>query len=165
MTPSASLARRLASLAYETLLVTAVVVVAGFVLAPLVTPSRSGIAELRVPGLAERAMIFCATFAAAALYFVASWTSGRRTLAMKTWRLRVVDVQGRALDRKRALARYLAAWIGPAMALGAYAALRTHGLGAHAAWLIALNFLWALVDPEQAFLHDRIAGTRIVTEK
>jgi uncharacterized RDD family membrane protein YckC len=27
---------------------------------------------------------------------------------------------------------------------------------------VAFNFLWAFVDPERQFLHDRIAGTRIV---
>ena len=34
----------------------------------------------------------------------------------------------------------------------------------HAAWLALLNYAWPIVDPERAFLHDRIAGTRIVAE-
>ena len=63
---------------------------------------------------------------------------------------------------KTALLRYLAAWIGPALAVVAYAVLARIGLGAHAAWLVGLNFLWAFVDPERQFLHDRLAGTRIV---
>jgi uncharacterized RDD family membrane protein YckC len=161
----ASLARRLAALAYETLLVAAIVIVAGFALAPLVTPSISVDSELRIPALVDRVLLFCALFAVAAMYFVTSWTGGRRTLAMKTWRLRLATRDGGLLDRKRALARYLAAWIGPAIALIVYAALRPRGLGAHAAWLMALNFLWALIDRERQFLHDRIAGTRIVLGK
>lgn len=161
----ASLAQRLAALAYETLLIAAIVIVAGFALAPLVTPAAPGSSALRIPALADRVLIFCALFAVAALYFVASWTGGRRTLAMKTWRLRLVSVDGGTLARKRALARYIAAWIGPALALAAYAALRPRGLGAHAVWLVALNFIWALIDPQRQFLHDRIAGTRIVREK
>ena len=164
VTPNASLARRAASLSYEALLVSAVVLVAGFALAPLVTPAQPGAALPRVPALGERVLTFCAAFAVAAAYFVTSWVHGRRTLAMKTWRLRMVDVAGRDVDRKRALARYLAAWIGPAMALAAYAVLHAKGLGAHALWMLAFNFLWALIDPERQFLHDRIAGTRIVVD-
>jgi uncharacterized RDD family membrane protein YckC len=141
-----------------------VILVAGFAVAPLVTPAQAGSTQLRVPGLAERVMLFCAMFSIAAVYFVASWSRGRRTLAMKTWRLRIVGVDGRPIDRRRALARYLAAWIGPAVALGAYVLLRVHGLGAHAAWLVALNFLWALLDRDRQFLHDRVAATRIVRE-
>ena len=37
-------------------------------------------------------------------------------------------------------------------------------MAALAAWLLVVNFLWAFVDPERQFLHDRIAGTRIVTD-
>jgi uncharacterized RDD family membrane protein YckC len=161
---SASLARRLASLAYEALLLTAIVLVAGFALAPLVTPAVPGVRELRIPGIPERVMLFCALFAIAAAYFVASWTAGRRTLPMKTWRLRLVDANGAPVDAQRALARYLAGWIGPALALGAFLALHPLRLGAHAAWLVALNYLWALVDRDGLFLHDRIAGTRLVAE-
>ena len=58
--------------------------------------------------------------------------------------------------------RYLAAWIGPALAIAAFGVLSRHGWGAHAAWLVAFNFLWAFVDRDRLFLHDRAAGTRIV---
>jgi uncharacterized RDD family membrane protein YckC len=164
VTPRASLARRVASLAYESLLVAAIVLINGFALSPLVTPARAGPDKLQLPGVAQRVTLFFAMFAVCALYFVMSWSDGRRTLAMKTWRLRMVDVAGNAIDRKRALARYLAAWIGPALAVAAYALLRPHGVGAHAAWLVAFNFLWALIDRDRQFLHDRIAGTRIVLD-
>ena len=63
---------------------------------------------------------------------------------------------------KVALLRYLAAWIGPALALGAVRRARPHGSRRARAWLVAFNFLWAFVDPERQFLHDRLAGTRIV---
>ena len=81
---------------------------------------------------------------------------------MKTWRMSLVRADARPIDARTAITRYLAAWLGPAAALAAYVALKPAGLGAHAAWLLALNFLWAFVDPERQFLHDRIAGTRIV---
>jgi uncharacterized RDD family membrane protein YckC len=31
-------------------------------------------------------------------------------------------------------------------------------------WIFAVfaNFLWAFIDPARQFLHDRIAGTRVI---
>ena len=106
--------------------------------------------------------LFCLPFAVSAVLSAACWSRGRRTLPMKTWRLELALADGGPLPARTALARYLATWIGPALAVGAYAALRPAGLGAHAAWLVAFNFLWAFIDPGRQFLHDRIAGTRLV---
>ena len=158
--PQAGLARRFAALAYELLLVTAIVLVTGFAALPLVSPGTSG--ALAMPGPAQRVILFCLEFAVLAGYFTWCWSRGRRTLPMKTWRLGLALPDGAPLPVRTALARYLATWIGPVLAVGAYAALRPAGLGAHAAWLVAFNFLWAFIDPGRQFLHDRIAGTRLV---
>jgi len=82
--------------------------------------------------------------AIAGSYLVWSWTGGRRTLAMRTWKIRLVDRQGGAIDVRTALVRYLCGVL---------------GIGAFAAGLV-----WSLFDPERQFLHDRIAGTRLVRE-
>ncbi len=159
----ASRARRFAALAYEALLLTAITFVAGFVALPLITPGRASAATaLVIPDLPQRVALFCMLFGVLAWYCVASWSRGRRTLPMKTWRLQLAMADGRPVTRKAALLRYLSCWIGPVLAILAYAALRTFGLGAQATWLLAFNFLWSLVDPERQFLHDRIAGTRVV---
>ena len=42
--------------------------------------------------------------------------------------------------------------------------LRPLGLGRYAATLLALNYVWAMVDPAHQFLHDRIARTRLVDD-
>lgn len=160
----APLARRFVSLAYEATLWSALVLVAGFLTVPLVSAIPPGAGGLRIPDLPARVLTFALVFGGSALYYAGCWTSGRQTLPMKTWRLRLVRADGSDLDRRTALVRYLAGWIGAALALLAYAALRRWGLGAHALWLVALNYLWAFVDPERRFLHDRIAGTRIVVE-
>ena len=160
----ASLARRGAALAYEALLYAALVLVVGFLTIPLVPPAPAGAPGLRVPDLPARVLSFALVFGAGAAYYAANWTRGRRTLAMKTWHLRLVRDDGAQVDVRTALVRYLAAWIGPALALALYVALRPYGLGAHALWLVALNFLWAFIDPAGRFLHDRVAGTRIVRE-
>lgn len=80
----------------------------------------------------------------AGCYFVASWTGGRRTLPMRTWRLHLEDPTGAPPDVRRALVRYVAAVVGL-------------GLG-------GIAILWALFDRDRQFLHDRIAGTRIVAD-
>jgi len=72
-----------------------------------------------------------------------------------------VPADGGVVLPRMALLRYLATWIGPGLAVGAYAAVTRWGFGAHAAWLVAFNFLWAFVDRDRLFLHDRIARTRI----
>jgi len=76
------------------------------------------------------------------LYFVASWRRSGQTLAMKTWKLRVVGAKGARITLRQAMLRYALAW--PGLLLG--------GIG----------ILYALLDDERRFLHDRLAGTKIV---
>ncbi len=156
---TAGIARRLAALLYESLLVAAIVLVAGFALAPFVSPgSAAGAPLLTVPGPAALVFQFCALFAVLAAYFVWSWSDGRRTLPMKTWQLALVTPGGGALTRRIALARYLAAWIGPVLAVLTWSL-------AHSRWsvlLLATNYCWVWFDRDGQFLHDRIAGSRVV---
>lgn len=83
-------------------------------------------------------------FLVAGAYFTWSWAHGRRTLPMRTWRIRLVERSGRPLRTHVALMRYVYAAIG--IALG------------------AVGVLWLAVDPEHQFLHDRLAGTRLVAD-
>lgn len=162
---NASLGRRLAALVYEGLLLAALLFVVNFLLLPLATPGHAGQGkDLVVPALPQRLALFWITFAVLAGFFTWCWSRGRRTLAMKTWRLRLVRVDGSPLPPRTALLRYLGAWIGPLLAVLAYVVLAPRGAGAHATWLVALGFLWAFIDRDRQFLHDRIAGTRIVRE-
>jgi uncharacterized RDD family membrane protein YckC len=161
----AGLLPRLGAALYEALLVTALAFLTGFVLLPLVSPGTAANAtQLTVPPVPARVALFCILFSVIASYFVWSWTGGRRTLPMKTWRMRVARADGGPPGAKTALLRYLAAWIGPALAVVGYALLRERGAGMLALVLLGFNFLWAGVDPDRQFLHDRIAGTRIVRD-
>lgn len=159
---NASLVRRYASLGYEGLLLAAIVMVTGFVTIPLVSPATRASHTLEVPTLSARVFSACVVFGLAGIYFVWSWTEGRRTLPMKTWGLALIRAGGGSVDAKAAVTRYLATWIGPLAALAAYQALTPAHVAMQAAWLALLNYVWPIVDPEKAFLHDRIAGTRIV---
>jgi uncharacterized RDD family membrane protein YckC len=78
----------------------------------------------------------------AGIYFIWFWTHGGQTLPMQTWKLRVVSADGGRVYLKQAFARYLFAVIG----------ILFFGFG----------ILWAFLDREGLFLHDRLAGTRIV---
>ena len=160
--PNAPLARRLAAVVYESMLAAAVVLVTGFLTLPLVSPSAQATHALEVPSAPARVLSACVVFGVAGLYCVWSWTGGRRTLSMKTWRLWLVRRDGATVDSRTAVIRYLALWIGPAAALVAYEAWKASGLGKFAVWLVLLNYAWALVDPDRQFLHDRVARTRIV---
>jgi uncharacterized RDD family membrane protein YckC len=104
-------------------------------------------------------------FLVVGVYFVWFWTHSGQTLAMKTWRIRLVTSDGQAVTTKRAIGRYLLAWmwILPGLALA-------WTLGAKNWMLILIPaanvLLWALtvyLDPRRQFLHDRIAGTRVVS--
>ncbi|CAG0973459.1 hypothetical protein BURK1_01351 [Burkholderiales bacterium] len=157
---SAGLASRLAALVYEALVAAALALVAGFALTPLMSPSASPSVAPILPAMAGRVAGFALLVAALGAYFVWGWTGGRRTLPMKTWRLRLVDRDGAPPGARRAIARYFAAWIGPAIAILAYAATQSH-----LAWAaLAIGCAWALVDRDRAFLHDRLAGTRVVRD-
>ena len=159
----ASAGRRLAALCYEALLLVAMAFVAGFVFLPFL-PTDASRHTLTVASPVARAAMFCALVAAAAVYCTWCWSRGRRTLPQKTWRLRIVDRRGEPLGARRALARYAAWWIGPGVALAAYALLQPQGYGRNALAFAALNYCWAIVDPDRQFLHDRIAGTALVQD-
>ncbi len=126
MTPG--LARRLASLLYEAVLLVAVAFFAAsaFYFA-------SGGAPLEGWLLRAHQLFLAAVFAA---YFMWCWLRGGQTLAMKTWRVRVVGV-----SPGKALLRFLFALV--LVPTGA-------------------SILWALFDRDGQFLHDRLAGTRLV---
>lgn len=98
------------------------------------------------------------------LYFVWFWTHGGQTLAMQTWRIRLVTRDGKPVEIHRAIGRFLLAW------LWVLPGLILAWLVGASNWMLALipaaNItLWALtvfLDPQRQFLHDRIAGTRII---
>ncbi len=127
--------RRLAALFYEALLLIGALGVA-FVLPHVVLGAGW---KVEVPGALKWLHLFLVLL----VYFVWFWRHSGQTLAMKTWKIKVVSAQnGEAVSLRQAVLRYILAW--PALALG--------GVG----------FLWALVDHDRQFLHDRLAGTRLI---
>jgi uncharacterized RDD family membrane protein YckC len=129
----APLKRRFAALFYDALLLTAVLWCAGLPFAAI--EQYLGVAHVRAIYQLYLTLV-------AGVYFTWQWVHGGATLAMKTWHLKLVSCAGDALTRRQAIVRYLAA----------FGSLAFFGIG----------FLWPLLDRNRAFLHDRLAGTRIV---
>lgn len=125
--------KRLLSLSYEILLLLAVVLLAGGIgaaLAQVTSPPNT------------RAITQIVVALTSSGYFAWQWHRGGQTLAMKTWRIRLVQQNGDTLTLRQAVLRFFLALLG--LVLG--------GAG----------FWWALADRDRQFLHDRIVGTRLV---
>ena len=130
---SAPLLARLAVLVYESLLLTAVIFVASFLVMPVV-----GDLQARWQRHFFQVYILGVVFA----YFAAFWLRSGQTLAMKTWRIRLVTRAGTTISFRQAVFRFVLAVVG-LLALGA-------------------GFWWAFFDRDRQFLHDRLVGTRLV---
>ena len=157
---TASLWRRFGAFVHELLFLVAYLFIVGLVFASLSGESmRAGRPQVLTGPIAilQQAYLFLSIGA----YFIYFWTKGRRTLAFKTWQLKLVATDGSVVDKKRAIIRYMATWIGPALGLAMFMLIGTRG---SAWWIFGIfaNFLWALADPARQFLHDRIACTRVV---
>ncbi len=74
-------------------------------------------------------------------YFVRCWLKSGQTLAMQAWKLKLATDGGQLLGLRFAMLRYVLATLSFA--------------------LCGLGFLWAIVDRQHLFLHDRILKSRI----
>ncbi len=75
-------------------------------------------------------------------YFVWCWHKSGQTLAAQTWRMQLVNQAGNLLSTRQAMLRYVLASV--------------------SACVFALGFLWALVDKDRLYLHDRLLKTRFI---
>jgi len=75
-------------------------------------------------------------------YYLRCWIKSGQTLAMQAWHLKVVTQNNTALPKSTALARYLLASVSLV--------------------LLGLGFVWALVDKDRSFLHDRLLKSKII---
>jgi uncharacterized RDD family membrane protein YckC len=123
------LARRLAAMVYEAILLFAVAFFAAWVFF-----FASGGGDATRGWLRHAQQLFIgATFAG---YFLWCWLRGGQTLAMKAWKIRLVDV-----TPGKALVRFMFALLFVPT---------------------GVSFLWAIFDHEGQFLHDRLARTRLI---
>jgi uncharacterized RDD family membrane protein YckC len=126
------LARRLASIIYDALLLAAVVFIAA-------APTAALNLE---PGSLGSYLLLLYVLLVAFLFLGWFWTHGGQTLGMKTWRLRLERMDGTPIDWGDAGLRF-------ATAMLSWAAL---GLG----------FVWSVFHPERLTWHDIVSRTRLV---
>lgn len=131
---AAGIGRRFACLVYDTLLLLAVLF-----LGSAAFTTVAGVADTLPARIVLQGVLLVLTGA----YFVWCWVRSGQTLPMQAWHLRIVDKDsGRPPGLRLALKRYLLAIPGTLLA--------------------GISFLWGLIDRDRLFLHDRLAGTRIV---
>ena len=97
----------------------------------------SGAQDATSGGLRHALQLFVGTVFAA--YFLWCWLRGGQTLAMKAWHIRLVDV----VPANALLRLALAAVLVPT----------------------GISIVWSLFDRDRQFLHDRLAGTRLVSTR
>ncbi|WP_414086188.1 RDD family protein [Herbaspirillum lusitanum] len=153
--PTPSLRRRLCSMVYESMLLFGVVFISTWIFSTVLEQRHA---------LYLRHALESWLFVILGLYFIWFWSHGGQTLAMKTWRIRLAGKDGAPVKAWRALLRFLLSWLWflPGLAL----AWALGAKGWMLIWIPAVNVVvWAALiytDPQRQFLHDRLAGTRIV---
>lgn len=129
-----SIRRRLASMLYESVLLIGVGFF-GFV-APNIAVGM--ITDRLLPGW----ILLVHAILVMAVYFLWFWRRNGRTLAMQTWKIQLQAIDGAIPSVAQLLLRFTLAWPG-ILFLGA-------------------GLIWAVFDRDRQFLHDRLAGTRLV---
>ena len=131
----ASLARRLAALVYDALLLAGILLV--FTLIVVLARGARAIEP-------QTWWFDASLLAIVVLFSIGFWTHGGQTLGMRAWRIRVVSRDGGPVSRAQAIARFVAGWLSALPA----------GLG----------YWWSLWDAQGLCWHDRLSRTRVIRE-
>jgi uncharacterized RDD family membrane protein YckC len=75
-------------------------------------------------------------------YYIVCWRKSGQTLAMQAWRLKLVNATNQKLGYGVLIKRYL--------------------LASLSLLCVGLGFLWALLDKNNAFVHDKCCATKVV---
>ncbi|MDP2832262.1 MAG: RDD family protein [Pseudomonadota bacterium] len=94
---------------------------------------------LTLPPALSRLLVWAYWLLIAGGYFTLFWRRGQ-TLAMKTWHIRLESADAARPSTRQAVKRYLLACL-----------------------LFPVAWFWVFFDKDRQFLHDRLAGTRLVS--
>ncbi len=133
MNEHAGLVRRYVACLYELLSLIAIWFFCAFVFVML-----NGHIEIAM----ERLLLQITLWVVTGIYLVTCWVKTGQTLAAQAWKIKLVNADNTLLTYKKACVRYLLATL----------SLCCFGLG----------FLWAVVDKEHLFLHDRLMNTLLI---
>lgn len=132
-TTAPSLIKLAAAVVYEMLTIVALSFVIAGLFVWLIGDATHGI---------ERIMLQLLLWSIIGVYYVRCWIKTGQTLALQAWHLKLVTQDSALVSIDHAIARYLLASMG----------LMFFGLG----------FLWAIVDRDNLFLHDRLLKNKII---
>lgn len=141
-----SLGRYLACLMYESLLVLAwlfILVSVWMVLKAAVLHHMPG-GRLEVASGLELLLLRLWILVCLGAYFALFWMRGGQTLAMKTWKLRLVSLGGGRVSFLQSAARFLTALMGIP--------------------LLGITWLWAFGSPQRLWLHDQLSRTVLIVQ-
>ena len=150
--------RRIVCLIYEFLLLLAVLFIASFIFHLIFSDTQTAYFK---PLFQFYLLVIMGC------YFIWFWTHGGQTLAMQTWTMRLVAADGSGLTKKQAVTRYLFTLIGILFfvvidQLIPFEFITYYQLIFISILLFGSGFIWAVFDRDHQFLHDRLAGTRII---
>ena len=124
-----------ASIVYELLTIIAIIFVSTGLFLMIAGDASHGI---------KRLFLQCFLWLVVGAYFIRCWIRTGQTLAMQAWKLRLVDEKHQLLTMRQAAARYVLATMSMA--------------------LFGVGFLWAVIDKNSQFLHDRLLGCKVVLD-
>jgi len=151
-----SIRRRLTSMVYEALLVVAVEM--------LVTLLFLLLTQNHHTSTIDHARNFV-LFLALAAYFIHFWTDSGHTLAMKTWRIKLVKPGAARVPPAVAAGRFLLGWgwfLPALLVCYAFDIRSKSGIAIAVASGIAAWAMTAWTNKDRQFLHDRLMGTRLI---
>jgi uncharacterized RDD family membrane protein YckC len=161
-----SILRRMACFTYEGILIFGVVFISGLIFT-MVTDALmpSAVNDPFSKSLAYRSLFQAFIFCVLTTYFIYFWRRGQ-TLAMKTWRIELLDQEGQHLSTRMALKRWVSSWvwfIPPLMALTPFSVSMSERVVLCLGWIS----IWATLARFQShgqFWHDVWSQTQLVEQ-
>ena len=142
--PPAPLWRRLAAIAYDSILILAIWMVVAFVVLSLfgIENARTLEGETVTLDPLYKNVLFGAMLFSAWAFFGWFWTHSGQTLGMQAWRLKVVNAEGNSITLIQSVLRFL-------LAIPAFL-------------VFGLGFFYIFVNPERETMHGKLSNTRVV---
>ncbi len=142
--PSGPLWRRLAAMAYDSILILAIWMVVTFVVLSFfgIENARTVEGETVTLDPIYKNILFLSMLVSAWAFFGWFWTHSGQTLGMQAWRLKVVTREGEKISVAQSIARFL-------LAIPAFL-------------MVGIGYFYMYLNPERETLHGKLSGTKVV---
>jgi uncharacterized RDD family membrane protein YckC len=142
--PSGPLWRRLAAMAYDSILILAIWMVVTFVVLSFfgIENARTVEGETVTLDPIYKNILFLSMLVSAWAFFGWFWTHSGQTLGMQAWRLKVVTREGERISVAQSITRFL-------LAIPAFL-------------MVGIGYFYMYLNPERETLHGKLSGTKVV---